>query len=229
MQTPLHENKTYLVVGLGRFGTALCRRLTESGAHVIAVDHVKSRVDELAESLEFVAQIDATDEASLLKIGAKDADVAIVCLGERAEATILVTAILIELGIPKVVARASDELQARILSKVGAHEVVFPEAEMGRRTADVLTKPWMSSFTSLGDDNHLVGKLKAPQEMAGKSLKELALPNRFGTMIIAIEREGRNKLPHADFVLGEGDTLWLFGEKTRMTPLLETIKTEESE
>ena len=229
IQTPLNEKKTYLVVGLGRFGTALSLRLTESGAYVIAVDRVKSRVDELADSLEFVAQIDATDEASLLKVGAKDADVAVVCLGEKAEATILVTAILVELGIPKVVARASDELQARILAKVGAHEVVSPETEMGRRTADILEKPWMSRFTGLGDEDHLAGKLETPREMAGKTLKELSLPDRFGTTIVAIQRDGRNNLPHANFVLEEGDMLWLFGDKSRMTPLLETIKTEESQ
>ena len=227
MLKPLNEKKTYLVVGLGRFGTALSLRLTESGAHVIAVDRLKSRVDELADSLEYVAQLDATDEASLIKIGAKDADVAVVCLGEKAEATILVTAILVEMGIPKVVARASDTLQVRILTKVGAHEVVSPEAEMGRRTADVLERPWMSRFTGLGDENHLAGKLEAPQEMVGKPLKELSLPARFGTTVITVERGGRNHLPHADFVIEKGDTLWLFGEKARMAPLLETIKTEE--
>lgn len=222
-----NREKTYLVVGLGRFGTALCLRLTESGAHVIAVDKVRARIDELADKLEYVGQLDATDEAALAKVGAKDVDVAIVCLGARTESTILVTAILIEMGIPKVVARANDDLQARILAKVGAHGIISPEAEMGRRTADLLEKPWLNEFTELSDENHITGKIPVSDEMVGKSLKELALPSRYGTIVMIVERSGKNILPHADLVIENGDKIWLFGEKARMAPLIESIKTEE--
>ena len=88
------KRKTYLIVGLGRYGTSLCEKLSELGAHVIAVDKERARIEELSDKLEYVAQLDATDEASLTKIGGKDADVAVVCLGEKTEASILVTAIL---------------------------------------------------------------------------------------------------------------------------------------
>lgn len=215
--------KTYLVVGLGRYGTSLCEKLNELGAHVIAVDKVRSRVEELSDKLEYVAQLDATDETSLAKIGAKEADVAVVCLGEKTEASILVTAILKEMGIPKIIARANDDLQARILSKVGAHSVVSPESDMGRRTADILENPWLLHFTEFDDSDLITGKIPAQPEMIGKSLKELALPGKYSATVTVVEREGRKLMANANLVILEGDSIWLFGVKNKLSELLKTI------
>ena len=100
------ESKSYLVIGLGRFGTALCNRLVDLGQRVVGVDKVRAHVEELADRLDLAAQLDATDEEALVKVGAKDADVAVVAVGEGVEASVLATAILRDLGIPLVVARA---------------------------------------------------------------------------------------------------------------------------
>ena len=229
MSSGVKNKRTYLIVGLGRFGKSLSIRLAESGAHVIAVDELKARVDDVADKLEYVGQLDATEEAALVKIGAKDADTAIVCLGERTEATILVTAILLDLGIPTVIARANDELQAKILSKIGAHEIISPEVEMGRRIADRLENPWMRSFSEFGDDDHITGKMRVQDEMVGRSLKDLGLPAAYGTTVLVVERGGRKMLPHADLKIRDGDDIWLFGERSRMGPLLEKIKPETTE
>ena len=225
--TKANQNLTYLVVGLGRFGTALSERLAESGAHVMAVDKQRSRVEELSEKLEYVAQLDATDESALLKIGANDADVAIVCLGEKVESTILATAILKDLGVPKIIARANDELQAKILGKIGAHKIVSPETEMGRRTADLLQNPWLDHFAQLGEENLIVGKIDAQDDMIGKSLKQLALPGKYGTIVTIVERAGRKILPSAELVLEKGDRIWLFGEKEKLALLLDTIQIKD--
>lgn len=222
-------NRTYLVVGLGRFGTALCERLSAAGAHVIAVDRVRARVDELSDRLEYVAQLDATDEAALVKVGANTVDTAVVCLGEKTEATILVTAILKDIGVPNIVARATNDLQARILNKIGAHRIVAPEAEMGKRIADMLEHPWLDHFADLGDDNHVTGRVPAFPEMIGRSLKELSLPARFGCTVMILERGGKKIMPHADLVILEGDRIWLFGDRQRMAPLLERVTGGEEE
>ena len=223
------NKKTYLIVGLGRFGKSLAFRLAESGAHIIAVDKIKAHVDDVADKLEYVGQLDATEEAALVKIGAKDADVAVICLGEKTEATILVTAILLDLGIARVIARANNDLQARILSKIGAHEVIAPEVEMGRRIADRLENPWMASFSEFDDDDHIAGKFKVLGDMVGRSLKELALPAAYGTMVLVVDREGKKMRPHADLVIREGDSIWLFGERSRMKLLLEKIQPAKEE
>lgn len=215
--------KTYLVIGLGRLGSSLALRLAERGAYVIAVDKTRARVDELAEKLEYIAQLDATDEAALLKIGAKDADVAVVCLGEKMEETILVTAVLQGLAIPKIVVRANNDLQARILYKIGADEIIRPESEMGRRTADVLENPWLSQFTELRDENHIMGKIDAPDFMSKQTLKDLALPAKYGATVMVIERGEKKLLPYAEFAVQSGDVLWLFGDKRKLSPLLNTI------
>jgi trk system potassium uptake protein TrkA len=223
------DKKTYLVVGLGRFGSALSERLAESGAQVIAVDKTRARVEELSGKLEYVGQLDATDESALIKIGAGIADVAVICLGDRIVDSIMATAILKEIGVPKIVARAVDNLQARVLYKVGAHKVVLPETEMGRRVADLLENPWMNSFIEFEEDSLLMGKIEAQPDMIGHTLKQLALPSRYGCTVIIIERGRKKLLPGADLVIQEDDEIWLFGERESLAPLLNTIVIDDIE
>jgi trk system potassium uptake protein TrkA len=217
------------VIGLGRFGAALSERLTEAGAQVIAVDKVRARIEDLSEKLEYVGQLDSTDEAALVKIGAKVVDVAVVCIGGRSiEDSIMTTAILKELGVPKIVARTSDDLQARILRKVGAHRVISPETEMGRRVAVLVENPWMDSVLEFEVDNMVLGKVAAQKDMFGKTLKELALPAKYGSTVMMIERGTKKIRPGADLLIQDGDEIWLFGEKERLTPLLNTIEIDET-
>jgi trk system potassium uptake protein TrkA len=224
------KNKhTYLVVGLGRFGSALSTRLVESGAQVIAVDRVRARVEELSAKVEYVGQLDATDEAALVKIGAKMVDVAVVCLGERIEDSIMATAILKELGVPNIVARAAEDLHARVLRKVGAHRIITPEAEMGRRLADLLENPWMDKFIEFDDENLLMGKIKAEAGMTGKTLKDLAMPAKYGSTVVLVERDGVKLLPTADLSIEDDDEIWLFGERDRLAPLLDALETYDTE
>jgi trk system potassium uptake protein TrkA len=220
---------TYLVVGLGRFGSALSARLVESGAHVIAVDRVRARVEELSGKVEYVGQLDATDEAALVKIGAKMVDVAVVCLGEWIEDSILATAILKELGVPNIVARAAENLHARVLRKVGAHRIISPETEMGRRLADLLENPWMDKFIEFDDESLLMGKIKAQPDMTGKTLKDLAMPAKYGSTVVLVERGGAKLLPTADLSIEDGDEIWLFGERNRLAPLLDALETSDTE
>ena len=221
------KKKTYLVIGLGRFGSALCERLTEIGAQVIGVDKVRARVEEMSDKLQYAAQLDAMDEAALTKVGTKDVDVAVVSLGEKTEGAIFITAILKELGVPRIIARANDELEARILSKVGAHQIISPESEMGQRTADLLENPWMAHFVESTDGRLITGKIPPQPEMIGRTLKDLDLPRRYGCIVTLVERGSQRIMPKADLMIEGDDKIWLFGEKDRLTPLLNAIKIVE--
>ncbi|GHV51360.1 potassium transporter KtrA [Synergistales bacterium] len=221
------KRKTYMIVGLGRFGVSMCSRLAELGAHVIAVDRNRDLVEAISDKLEYVAQIDSTDEAALVKLGAKVVDVAVVCIGEKMEDSILTTAILKELGVPRIIARAADELQARILYKVGAHKVILPESEMGHRIADVLENPWMNNFIGFEDDKLIMGKMPILGDMVGKTLKDLALPSKYGCTVAMIERRGKKILPNANVTLELNDEIWVFGEREQLEPLLNSITSRE--
>ena len=166
----MDSKQTILVVGLGRFGVSVCEKLAELGQHVIAVDIDKQRVEEVADVVEYCAQLDATDEDLLVKVGAREADIAVVAIGNNIEASILASAILKGLNIPKVIARAQTSIHGRVLSRVGAHKVVFPERDAGKNIAETLVNPWLSAFSAVPGGGVLVGEIEASAGMVGKSL-----------------------------------------------------------
>lgn len=212
---------TYLVIGLGRFGSALCEELAASGASVIAVDRDMSKVEAFSDKVEYVACLDATNELALEKAGAKDAEVAVVCIGDNHQTTIMTSAILLDLGIPKVIVCASDPVEARILAKIGVHSVISPQSAMGRRTADILLRPWMERFTDIGDDKHIFGRINAPAAILGRPLKDLALPAKYGMTIVAISRDGSWIMPTAALTLDKSDEILIFGHKAKLSKLLD--------
>jgi Trk K+ transport system NAD-binding subunit len=143
------KRKMVLVVGLGRFGLSLCEKLAAMGQYVVGVDADPAKVEAVADIIALAAQLDATDEDALIKVGAKEADIAVVTIGENIEASILATTIIKGFNIPLVVARAQTALHARVLSRVGAHRVIFPERDMGQKVAEQFVHPWLSSFSQL--------------------------------------------------------------------------------
>lgn len=222
------ESKSYLVIGLGRFGTALCNRLVDLGQRVVGVDKVRAHVEELADRLDLAAQLDATDEEALVKVGAKDADVAVVAIGEGVEASVLATAILRDLGIPLVVARAIDPLHAKVLERVGAHRVFSPEQDMGVRMAEQLAHPWLAHFTALQQTDFLVGEMAPLEEMTGKTLQDLHFTHRYKAMILLVERGGTRFLPRADTVILPTDRLWVAGRQEDLNRWLDGSSEEGS-
>lgn len=221
------RQKTYLIVGLGRFGSALCDRLLANGANVIAVDREMEKVEAFSDRVQYIACLDAANESALEKVGAKDADIAIVCLGRDKQATVMVSAILLDLELPRVIACASDALHARILSKIGVHHVISPQEAMGRRTADLLVTPWLNFFSEFNDNIHMAGRFPAPEAVLGKPLRELDLQKRYGMTIIAVVRGGKCLLPSAELVMEEGDDMLVFGDKQRMAPLMRQVPSED--
>lgn len=218
------EKKMVLVVGLGRFGAALCERLVALRQYVVAVDKVRSRVELLADDVDLTAQLDATDEEALVKVGVREADVAVVAIGENTEASILATAILRELGVPYVMARAQTALHARVLARVGAHRVIFPERDMGMRVADHFVFPWLSQFSQVPGSELLVGKTAPRPEMIGKSLAELNFRNEYNAVVLLVDRQGEQFIPRADTVVEATDQLFISGKSDEINQWVQGSK-----
>ncbi len=222
-----HENKTYFVVGIGRFGLSLCTRLVALGQRVVAVDSDPSKVAEVADLVDYGVHLDASDEDALIKAGAKEADVAVVTIGENIEASIMATAILRGLDIDKVVARAQTSIHARVLARVGAHRVIFPERDMGIKVADQFVNPWLSSFSQIPGNGYIVGELDPLDEMVGKSLVDLDFRKSFGATLLLLERDGRKIFPERDTKILSGDRLMVAGDRDRLAKWVDKIKAQE--
>ena len=177
-----------LIIGLGQFGMSLARTLSEKGAEVLAVDRDKPLVEEAAAFVTEALALDATDESELARLQPARRDCAVCAIGDDSkEASIICTALLRQMGSPWVIGRANNPMHRRILQLVGAHLVVNPEEEFGRRFANRLINRHVISDMPLGEDLHLT-ELAIPPAMVGRSLVELALPKRFGVMVVAIRR-----------------------------------------
>ena len=185
-----YHDSSVLVVGLGRFGGALSLALSRLGHEVLAIDSSMDRVQEFAGVLTHVVQTDATSEAALLQVGAPDLDVAVVAIGSDIEASVLATTALIDVGVKEVWAKAITAAHGRILERIGANHVVFPEAEVGERVAHLLTGK-MIDFIQFDDDFAIV-KTKAPAEAHGRTLGESALRSKYGVTIVGVKRPGED-------------------------------------
>ncbi|MCF4152122.1 TrkA family potassium uptake protein [Dethiosulfovibrio sp. F2B] len=223
------ETKMYFVVGLGRFGLSLCERLVALGQRVVAVDMDPDKVAEVADTVDYAAELDASDEEALIKVGAKEADVAVVAIGENVEASILTTAILKGLGIDRLVSRAQTALHARVLARVGADRVIFPEKDMGVRLAEQFVNPWLSNFSQIPGNGYIVGELRPLPDMVGKSLMELNFRSSYGASILLLERDDAKMMPGPDSVIREGDKLMLVGDRERLADWVDKLEKINSE
>lgn len=206
-----HEGEI-IVIGLGRFGSSLAQTLVELGYEVLGVDSNEDIVQEHTGSLTHVVQADTTNERALRQIGAADAVTAVVCIGTGIEASVLTTSALVDLGIKNVWAKAITEQHGRILQRVGAHHVVFPEAEMGTRVAHLVTGQ-MLEFLAL-DEDFVIAELIAPEELIGVPLGESDLRSKYKVTVVCVKPD-RGQFTYAgrDTVLGKSDLIVIAGHR----------------
>lgn len=199
-----------LVIGLGRFGSALAESLERAGADVLAVEQRHELVQQWAGRLTHVVQAQADDVDALRQIGAPDFAVAVVAVGSDMESSILTTAALADLGIRSIWAKAVTEAHGRILERVGAHHVVFPERDAGQQVAHLLTGAVADSIEF--DDGTLLATVRAPKSSWDKTLAESGLRTRYGVTVVAVKRHGE-PLAYAEPTtrIVEGDLLLLAG------------------
>lgn len=180
--------KQFVVIGLGRFGTSISRALTAKNFEVLAIDRNEERVKEIEGIVSQAVVVDATDEKALKELGIKDFDTAIVSIGENIEDSIMVTLLLKEMGIKQVIVKADNDLHAKILQKVGADRIVFPEKEMGEKIAESLASPRIFDYIELSTEYGIL-EIITPKKFCDKTLSELKLREKFGVSVMAIKRK----------------------------------------
>jgi trk system potassium uptake protein TrkA len=205
-------NRQFAVIGLGRFGSSVAKTLHSLGAQVLAIDVNEERVRAMVDYSTRCVVADATDEQALRSLGIRNFDVVIVGVGGDIQASILTTLILKELGVNFAVVKAQSELHGKVLYKIGADKVVFPERDMGVRVAHNLVSSNILEYIQLSPDVSII-EIVASDKFVGKELRQLDLRNRFGVNVIAIKRgEGINITPRADDRIQEGEVLVVIGE-----------------
>jgi trk system potassium uptake protein TrkA len=209
-------NEQFVVVGLGRLGISMVATLDSLGHEVLAIDKSESVIQSLADDLPNVHLVatDATDEDTVRGLNVEGFDAAAVMIGENhIEASILATATLKEVEVPRIVARATGGIQARVLEKVGADRVIQPEREIGEQLARTMASPVLLDYIDLGEDEALI-EAQVPRAWLCKSLSELYLSQKMGLTVVALKpKGGPGTLPHRDSVLHDGDVLVVGGTR----------------
>ena len=209
-------SRQFAVVGLGRLGISMVGTLESLGHEVLAIDKREDVIQELADDLPNVHLVvaDATDEDAVRGLNVDGFDAAAVMIGENhLEAGILATATLKEIGVPRIVARATGDIHGRVLEKVGADRVIQPEREIGVQLARTMASPALLDYVDLGEDEALI-EARVPGAWLDKSLSELDLPQKMGLTVMALKpKGGPGSLPRGDTVLHDGDVLVVGGSK----------------
>ena len=188
------KKKTYAVLGLGRYGTAVAKELVKNGADVIAVDKNEQIVQDSSVYLPICKCADITDPEVISELGISNADVVIVAMASSLEGSILAITLCKEAGVKTVIAKCANETHRKILKRVGADTVVFPENESGTRLAKNLLTSGFTDVLTLSDDLSLV-ELAARDEWVGKSLKELNLRKKYTVNVVAFRKNGKITAP----------------------------------
>ncbi|MBE6922242.1 MAG: TrkA family potassium uptake protein [Ruminococcaceae bacterium] len=204
--------KTYLVIGLGLFGSEVARQLCVQGCEVLAMDIRTDLVQQVAEDVTHAVVGDGQDKDVLKALGAGNFDCAIIAIGDDLAASVLTIMNLKELNVPYIVCKAHDETHRRVLEKLGADRVVIPECEFAGRLARSLSSHNVLDYIELSPDYGIL-EVPAPKSWIGKSLKDLNVRAKLGVNIIAVESgEETNVSPSADYVVKSGDIMVVLGE-----------------
>lgn len=208
--------KFYVVIGLGRFGSALARQLCKLGAEVLALDVKGDLVQQVANDVTHAVVGDAQDKEVLRALGVRNMDCAVIAIGDNLAASVLVTMNLKELGVPYIVCKAHDETHRKVLEKLGANRVIIPEYEYAQRLARTLNSHNVLDYIELSEDFGILD-VPAPKTWIGKTLRELNVRAKLGVNIIAVENDGKtNVSPTADYAVREGDTLVILGDNVAL-------------
>jgi len=212
--------KQFVVIGLGRFGTSVAQTLTSLGHEVLALDKNEQAVHDIMNDVTQAVQADARDEETLRALGVRNFDVAVVAIGDDLEANILITLMLKEMGLPYVVAKAQSVQHGKVLEKIGADKIVYPEQDMGIRLANNLIRTNVMDFIELSLD-YSIFEIIAPSLFVNKSIEELNLRAVYDINVVAI-RKGREEIvisPGAEAVIGEKDILVIVCNKKALAKL----------
>lgn len=215
--------KSFLVIGLGRFGAAVARELSALGQEVLALDVDVENVQHIADEVTQAIQGDAQDEAVLRSVGARNFDCCVVAVGADMEASILITMMLKEMGAKKIIAKAMTPIHARVLERVGADRVVLPEIDMGQRLAQRLVRTNVVDYIGVSDEFSIV-EIHPPKSWVGHSLGQLGVRARHKINVLAIRHGAGGQVdvnPQPDKVIGADDLLIVIGTNKQVDSVVE--------
>lgn len=213
------QQKEFAVFGLGRFGWSVAMTLAKSGCEVLVVDDNEDKINEIANHVTYAVKAHIADIETLNTLGLNNFDGAVIAMGEDLEASVMTTIMVKELGVPYVLAKAQTDLQAKILKKVGADMIVFPEKETGIRIANNLIMGNFFDAIELSSTFSLM-ELDPLKDWCGYSLKELNLREKYKINVVAIKRDGDLKITtDADLNIKENDTLIVIGNNETLNKL----------
>ena len=205
------SKKSFLVIGLGRFGSAVATELFKLGHEVLAVDCHEENINRVADSVTHAVACDARDEAALKSLGVRNFDCAVIGIGGDVAASVMTTVTLKELGVPLVICKANSDLHKRALEKLGADRVVFPERETAHKLAQGLSSANIFEFIELSE-NFGAAEVEVPAPWAGKTIGSIDIRAKYGVNIIAVKDDKETIIaPGAHYVLGKNSVLVLVG------------------
>ena len=211
--------KQYIVIGCGRFGSSVASTMHLLGHQVMAIDKKEDSVQSISDKVTHSLIVDVTDEQALRSLGLGNFDVAVVAIGSDIRASIMATLIAKEMGVELIICKAKDELQAKVLYKIGADRVVFPERDMGVRVAHNLVSDNILDHIEL-DPEYSIVEIVTPNSWVGKTLIELELRARYEITVLAIKTgKNINVTPSPDEELTAGSILVIIGQNTSITAI----------
>ncbi len=226
-------SQRFAVIGVGKYGATIARRLAEKGAEVFAFDSNEDKIENIKDEVAQAVTLDCTDSKALIQQGIKDIDVVVVAIGENFEATVLTSVNLIDMGIKRVIARASGDNQKLILSKIGVDEILSPEDEVAFVVREKLLNPSIISFLQLPDD-YEIAEVLAPKGIVLRTIGDIDFRNNYELTLVTVKRVFDVKkdgemveethvigVPSYETVIEERDTLVIYGTKNHVDRFLE--------
>lgn len=213
----------YVVIGLGQFGMAIAVQLAQKGLPVMAIDNSEDNIETIKDEVAMAVVLDATDKKALMSQNVQEAEAVVVSIGDDFEALLLCVAHLQDLGVKRLIARANGPQQRKILEKMGVHEILSPENEVGKNVAERLHNPSILTFLELPDD-YEIAEIRPPKSIVNRSLQDISLRDKYNLNLVTIKREYDEKVdgelkkmthvlgvPKSETVIYETDTIVIFG------------------
>lgn len=214
------KKRDFVVFGLGKFGRSVAQTLSKNGCDVLAIDINEEIIQDISERVTHAVQADVTDSEALHALGIRNFDVAIIAISNNMQSSIMATILAKELGVPFVIAKAQNDIHKRVLEKVGADKVVFPEREIGIRIANNLISDNFVDYVELSEEYSIV-EIIVKDAWVGKTLKELNLRVKYGINVMAIRAidDTLSITPGPNEVLRERDVLVVIGSNVELQKL----------
>jgi len=206
------KKKQFAIIGMGRFGSSVAKSLSKAGFEVLAIDRSEARTQEVSNFVTHAIQAECTDEEALRAIGIRNFDVVVVAIGVDIQSSILTTLILKEMGVTNIVVKASNDLHGKVLTRIGADKIIYPERDMGQRVAHHLISSNITDYIEFSNDYSII-ESKVADKMVGHSLRQLDFRARYNCNVIALKVGEELIIPPAvDSPLKKGDILVILGK-----------------